>query len=102
MLVALAERGANLGSATAALLRLLDAFGAVELEAAIVEALATDAPHPHAVRLILDRRRRERGQPPALAIHLPDDPRVRDLSVRPHRLDDYDPSREDDHDDDTI
>jgi hypothetical protein len=27
---------------------------------------------------------------------------VRDLSVRPHRLDDYDPSREDDHDDDTI
>jgi len=102
MLVALAERGANLGSATAALLRLLDAFGAVELEAAVVEALATDAPHPHAVRLILDRRRRERGQPPPLAIHLPDDPRVRDLLVRPHRLDDYDPSREDSNENDLV
>lgn len=99
MLVALAERGANLGSATAALLRLLDA---VELEAAVVEALTNDAPHPHAVRLILDRRRRERGQPPRLAIHLPDDPRVRDLAVRPHRLDAYDPSREISDDNDTV
>ena len=101
LLVALAERGANLGSATAALLRLLDTFGPAELETAIVEALAHDTPHPPAVRLILDRRRRERGQPPPLVVQLPDDPRVRDLSVRPHKLDDYDPSQEDTDDSDT-
>ncbi len=85
-----AERGGNLGSATAALLKLLDAFGAESLDAAIAEALAHDRPHPHAVRQVLDRHRQERGQPPPLPVELPDNPRVRDLTVRPHRLTTYD------------
>jgi transposase len=90
LLVRLAERGGGLGGATTALLRLLDTYGAAELDAAITEALAGDVPHPHAVRHVLERRRRERGLPPPLPLALPDDPRVRDLVVRPHPLDSYD------------
>jgi transposase len=85
-----AARGENLGSITAALLRLLERYGAAELEAAIAEALARGVPHPNAVRLALVRRREQREQPPPLPIALPGDPRVRDLVVTPHRLDDYD------------
>jgi hypothetical protein len=46
------------------------------------------------VRLVLDRRRTQRGQPPPLRVALPDDPRVRDLVVTPHPLADYDPEEE--------
>lgn len=90
LLVALAERGGNLGSATAALLRLLDRYGAAELENALAEALEKGAPHPHSVRLILERRCRERGDLPPVPVRLPDDPRVRDLVVTPHDLATYD------------
>ena len=99
------ERGDNLGSITAALLRLLDHYGAAELEAAIGEALAREVPHPNAVRLALERRREQRDQAPPVAVALPDDQRVRDLVVRPHKLDDYDQLQshpeddDDDHDD---
>jgi len=90
LLTRAAARGDNLGSITAALLRLLDRYGASELEAAIAEALARDVPHPNAVRLALQRLREQRDQPPPLPITLPADKRVRDLVVRPHKLDDYD------------
>jgi len=90
LLTRAAERGDNLGSITAALLRLLDRYGATELEAAIAEALERGVPHPNAVRLSLERRREQRQQPPPLAVALPEDKRVRDLVVRPHDLDDYD------------
>jgi transposase len=102
LLTRAAERGDNLGSITAALLRLLDRYGAAELEAAIAEALARDVPHPNAVRLALERRREQRDQPPPLPIALPADKRVRDLVVSPHKLDDYDQlqAHRDDDDDD--
>jgi len=90
LLVQAAARGENLGSITAALLRLLESYGASELEAAIDEALAREVPHPHAVRLALQRRREQRDQPPPLAVALPPDPRVRALVVRPQALSDYD------------
>jgi len=90
LLTRAAERGHNLGSITAALLRLLERYGAAELEAAIGEALARDVPHPNAVRLALERKREQRDQPPPLPIALPADKRVRDLAVSPHKLDDYD------------
>jgi transposase len=90
LLLQAATRGDNLGSITAALLRLLERYGAAELEAAIGEALAREVPHPNAVRLALERRREQREQPPPLAVALPADPRVRDLVVQPHRLGDYD------------
>jgi hypothetical protein len=89
-LIQAAQRGDNLGSITAALLRLLDRYGAAELQGAIDEALQREVPHPNAVRLSLQRRREQRDQPPPLAVALPEDTRVRDLVVRPHDLQDYD------------
>jgi len=85
----IARHGGNLGSVTCGLVRLLDAHGAAALEEAIAEALESGAPHLPAVRHILDRKRHERGQPPPIAISLPEDPRIRNLVIRPHRLDDY-------------
>jgi len=90
LLTCLAQRGANLGTATGQLLRLLEEFGAARLEQAIREALEKDIPHHHAVRQILERQRRAEGRSPALPVELPDDPRVRDLTIRPHTLESYD------------
>jgi len=90
LLERLAERGKNLGNATARLLLLLDTYGTEALEAAVREVLERDVPHVHAVRQVLERERRARGLPPALPLALPDDPRVRDLRVRPHSLGTYD------------
>lgn len=102
LLERLAERGQHLGSATARLLELLDTYGAESLEAAAREVLKGQAPHVPAVRQVLERERRARGLPPALPLLLPDDPRIRDLRVRPHPLSSYDAIKkdeEDDHDD---
>lgn len=89
----LAQRGEKLGTSTAALLRLLDLYGAAELDRAIAEALSRNSPHPHTVRLVLERSRP--GQPPSLPVPLPQDPRIRDLAVRPHDLATYDTLSED-------
>ena len=81
-------RGGHIGATTAALLRLLDDYGA--LEAAIDEALERGVPHPNAVRLSLTRRREQRDEPPPTPIDLPRDPRLRDIAVRDHDLGGYD------------
>ena len=94
MLLRAAERGANLGAITAGLLRLLDRYGAAELQAAILEALERDVPHPNAVRLALERRREQRGDAPPVAIELPAHVQARDAPVRPHALDTYDQLKE--------
>ncbi len=99
LLTEAAARGQNLGSLTASLLRLLDRYGAAELQAAIGEALARGVPHPNAVRLSLERRREGRRQDPPLAVALPDDARVKHLVVRPHNLHDYDQLHTQTHDD---
>jgi hypothetical protein len=41
------------------------------------------------VRHFIDQQRARRGQSPPIAITLPNDPRVRSLTVRPHSLCDY-------------
>ena len=46
LLLRAAERGANLGAITTGLMRLLDRYGAADLQAAILEALERDVPHP--------------------------------------------------------
>jgi hypothetical protein len=100
LMVSLAERGANLGSATAALLRLLDHYGAQELESAIKEALISSAPHPSSVRHILERNAKAKGAPPPVPVVLPNDPRVRDMTIRHHDLESYDALTEVKNDDD--
>jgi transposase len=90
LLVRAAERGHNLGSITARLLQLLARYGVSELDAAVAEALDRDVPHPNAVRLVLERRREQRHEPPPVAVILPEHVRARDQPVRPHDLASYD------------
>jgi transposase len=90
LLIGIAERGGNLGSTVNRLTQMLDAHGAQALDEAVREALAHGAPHLAAIHQVLDRRRRDRGQGPAIPVQLPDNPRVRNLVVRPHALADYD------------
>jgi hypothetical protein len=94
LLLHAAERGDNLGTITAALLRLLERYGAAELDAAIREAIARGVPHPNAVRLALDHRRELRKEAPPVAVILPEHVKARDAHVQPHRLEPYDQLKE--------
>jgi len=94
LLIRAAERGANLGAITAALMRLLTQTSAAEMQAAILEALQRGVPHPNAVRLTLARRREQRGEPPPIGVALPAHLQARDTSVRPHALETYDQLKE--------
>lgn len=94
LLVRAAERGASLGATTAALMRFLERYDAAELQAAILEALDRDVPHPNAVRLVLERRRGQRGEAPPVAVDLPTHVQARDVPVQPHRLETYDQLKE--------
>jgi len=101
-----AQRGYSLGSITAALLRLLDQYGAASLQAALLEAIARDVPHPNAVRVALERARERKGSPPPLALALPEHVARRDAPMRTQSLAAYDrrydPPKDPpkDHDDD--
>lgn len=112
-LSAVALHGGHLGGTTSRLLRLLDRYGAAELDEALREATARGAFAAHSVAHLLDQQRRMRGQPVPIEVVLPDDPRVRDLVLTPHALESYDrlaragqvpaptaeqPAEEDDHD----
>jgi transposase len=99
LLLQAAKRSNNLGTITAALLRLLERYGAAELQAAILDALSRDVPHPNAVRLALERRREELHQPPPVAMLLPEHVIARDAPVQTHRLDSYDQLTAKDSDD---
>jgi len=94
LLLRAAERGDNLGTITVTLMRLLERYGAAELQAAILEALERDVPHPNAVRLALERRRELRNQPPPVALNLPAHVLAKDVVVQPHNLDIYDQLKE--------
>ena len=85
-----AQRGYNLGSITAALLRLLDQYGTQSLQSAILDAIARDVPHPNAVRLALEHARERSGRPPPLTLALPEHVTRRDAPMRTHSLASYD------------
>jgi hypothetical protein len=87
--------GGHLGGTTSRLLRLLDQYGASDLDAAIAEAHQRGAFTAQSVAHILDQARRAKQQPVPLDVVLPADPRVRDLIVTPHTLDGYDRLAED-------
>lgn len=85
-----AQHGHNLGSITAALLRLLDQYGAPSVQAAVLDAIARKVPHPNSVRLALERERERSGRAPALALALPEHVARRDKPMRTHSLASYD------------
>ena len=88
-----AARGHNLGSITAGLSKLLDRYGAQPMQAAVVEALAGDVPHPNAVRLALERARHASQTPPPLDTPLSERARSLDVTVQAHGLAAYDALR---------
>ena len=90
LFVAAAERNHHLGVLARGLIELLNAHGPVALERAIAAALDADAAYLGGVRHFIDQQRKDSDKPPPLALALPDDPRLRTLSVRPHDLADYD------------
>jgi len=71
-------------------LRLIERYGAAEVQAAVVTALARGVPHPHAVRQALEVQREARNQPPPVAVCMPTHVAERDTVVKPHKLDSYD------------
>ena len=85
-----AERGEGIGGITSALLRLVDRYGAADVQAAVLTALARGVPHPHAVRLALEVQREARNQPPPVAVCMPRHVAERDTVVKPHKLESYD------------
>jgi len=83
-------RGENLGSITMTLLRLVDRYGAAEVQTAILAALARGVPHPNAVRLALETQREARNAPAPVAVQLSAKVRRHDAVIQAHRLDTYD------------
>lgn len=94
LLVGLAERQRRIAPAVDELLCLLEDHGANALARAVEEALAAGSPHPATVRLILAREQRRAREPVALGLDLSEDPRVKNLFVTPHRLQNYDPEKQ--------
>ena len=90
LLALAAERGEGLGGITSTLLRLIERYGAAEVQTAVLTALARGVPHPHAVHLALEVQREARNQPPPVAVCLPAHVAERDTVVKPHKLDSYD------------
>ena len=93
LLEALAQRGEQLGTVHAHLLRLLDEFGGERLDDAAKRALEQETPYPRSVRMILEADEQRLNQPPRIEVALPDDDRVRGLSVKQHKLAAYDSIR---------
>jgi hypothetical protein len=85
-----AERGEGIGGITSALLRLVDRYGATEVQEAVLTALARGVPHPHAVRMALEVQRELKEQPPPVDMCLPKHVADRDTVITPHKLDTYD------------
>lgn len=86
----LAARGGALGPSIVRLERLLDLFGAQELQAALSDALALPTCEVHAVHILLDQRKRQLSLPPPIGVLLPKDSPLRALQVTPHALSSYD------------
>ena len=97
LFAAAAERHHHLGVLARGLIELLNAHGPVALERAIAAALQSDAAYLGGVRHFIDQHRKQADKPPPLALDLPDDPRLRNLHVRPHDLADYDRLHDESH-----
>jgi transposase len=89
LLTQAAKRGEPLGRIARELQELLEVHGQAQMTAAIADALGRGVPHPHAVRLALERQRSAQTPPP-LGVALSAHAKARDIAVRPHSLDGYD------------
>jgi transposase len=83
-----AERGSNLGRLTQLLIRLLDLYGAAELEAALSECLMRGNVHSAAVQSALERRRATQGLPPPVPLQF-SQRRLEKFQLVPKSLDKY-------------
>jgi hypothetical protein len=72
------------------LLRLVDRYGAAQVQIAILAALERGVPHPNAVRLALETQREARHAPAPVAVQLSAQARLRDGVIHAHCLDSYD------------
>jgi hypothetical protein len=70
--------------------QLLTEFGPTALEQALHEALTRGSVSAESVAHLLSQRARTEHTPARVPIPLPDDPRIRQLSVTPHALGPYD------------
>jgi len=85
-----AKRGHNLGSAVAALLRLMNTWGQEALEEALVEAIEADSLYVAAVKQVLSRKAQEEQKEPPLPVNYTETEQTKDLHVTPHKLSSYD------------
>ena len=84
------RRGESVTMQTAHLVRLLDQYGAGELNAAMAEAITQNTPNASSVSFILQRRwRRARHRPPA-PVDLSRNPDLKSFDVTPHNPEIYD------------
>jgi hypothetical protein len=83
-----AKHSGHLGGTTSRLLRLLDQYGATELDFALADAHRRSAFAAQSVAHVLDQRRRARGAPVPIEPALPE--RVRGIVVTQHSLERYD------------
>jgi transposase len=84
------EQGQNLGAATKQLERMLDDYGAQELAQAVDKVNQQELCATSAVAQLLEQERRKRRIKPPIKVPITHDPRVRDLRVTFHSLEQYD------------
>jgi hypothetical protein len=89
------QGGESSARLTPQLLGLLDDYGAVELGAALREALEQGTPRLSSVAFILARRHRQHRRRPPLAVHLSRRPDLEYLTVETQQLETYDELGED-------
>ncbi len=90
------ERGESAARQTVQLLRLLEEYGAAELQAAIREALERDTPGVSSVAFLLARRRRRARNLPT-PVDLSRRPELAAVDVEPPKLEIYDDWSRDSH-----
>lgn len=85
-----ASRGCNMGRLTQSLSYLLEMYGSAELEEVLAEVVRTQTVHSQAISNALERRRQQRGLPPAVHLQFLKDRRIDEVTVRPKSLASYD------------
>jgi len=94
----LLERGHDLTRATRQLERMLDEYGTDELTMAVNTALERGTFATSSLAHLLDVERRKKNLKPLVPLALPNDPRVRELRITPHKWENYDDLSKNDND----